>query len=89
MLTKPLNIVRIIIFIHRYPAMKDSRGSLQTNTAHEYVECSNKGKCDRRLGDCICLPGYDGSACQRAACPSLYGLTCAGHGMCNNAGYVG
>jgi len=70
----------------QYPKMTDS-GKIQvlSNTAHEYVECSNKGDCDRLTGQCVCLPGYDGSACQRASCPGEDGLHCSGHGVCQTA----
>lgn len=34
------------------------------------MECSNKGICDRISGSCQCFPGYDGSSCQRASCPT-------------------
>jgi hypothetical protein len=50
--------------------MTDSAGTVYSNTAHQYAECSNKGLCDRTLGECMCLPGYEGAACQRASCPS-------------------
>ncbi len=50
--------------------MIDTAGIVSTNTAHGYAECSNKGLCDRLVGQCECLPGYDGHACQRASCPS-------------------
>lgn len=53
-----------------YPRMEDTVGLVSTNTAHAYAECSNKGLCDRKTGQCECLPGYDGTACQRASCPS-------------------
>ena len=53
-----------------YPHMVDSAGIVQTETAHDYMECSNKGLCDHKTGMCECLPGYDGAACQRASCPS-------------------
>jgi hypothetical protein len=46
--------------------------------AHEYMECSNKGLCNRDTGECQCLPGYEGSACQRTVCPNK----CSGHGIC-------
>ena len=49
----------------------DSRGNILTNTAHEYMECSNKGICNRGRGVCECFDGYEGSACQRASCPSI------------------
>ena len=50
--------------------MVDTADVLSTNTAHGYAECSNKGLCDRGSGNCECLPGYEGAACQRASCPS-------------------
>lgn len=53
-----------------YPLMDDTAGNVLSNTAHDYIECSNKGLCDREKGECECLPGYDGAACQRASCPS-------------------
>ena len=53
-----------------FPLMSDTAGNVYSNTAHDYMECSNKGLCDRDTGHCECLPGYDGVACQRASCPS-------------------
>lgn len=67
----------------QFPAMTDSAGTTLTNTAHYYMECSNKGICDRSSGTCECLPGYEGSACQRASCPSNENGVCSGHGVCN------
>merc|ERR1740138_1132478 len=32
--------------------MTDSKGTALTNTAHYYMECSNKGMCDRKVGAC-------------------------------------
>jgi len=43
-----------------------------------YTECSSKGSCDSDTGECECLPGYTGSACQRQECPN----DCSGHGRC-------
>lgn len=63
----------------QFPQMVDSGGNLLTNTAHYYMECSNKGLCDRGSGTCECFEGYEGSACQRASCPG----DCSGHGVCN------
>ena len=51
----------------------DSQGHILANTAHEYMECSNKGICDRSRGVCECFSGYEGSACQRASCPIAEG----------------
>lgn len=48
--------------------------------AHAYMECSNKGLCDRATGECVCFDGYEGSACQRTVCPN----SCSGHGVCRN-----
>lgn len=65
----------------QFPAMMAGDDYLD-NTAHYYMECSNKGICDREAGTCECFPGYEGSACQRASCPSTGGQTCSGHGTC-------
>jgi hypothetical protein len=64
-----------------FPAMIDSDRTELLNSAHFYMECSNKGTCDRKKGTCKCLPGYDGAACQRASCPG-FPKSCSGHGVC-------
>eukprot|EP00984_Skeletonema_dohrnii_P000629 scaffold195_cov118-Skeletonema_dohrnii-CCMP3373.AAC.1 len=64
-----------------YPLMEDTAGNLIDNTAHDYMECSNKGLCDRAKGQCECLPGYDGAACQRASCPSKANSNTPGSGQ--------
>lgn len=68
----------------QYPATMDLDGNVMTNTAHEYRECSNKGMCDRQTGNCACFEGYDGSACQRASCPTNADGVCSGHGTCES-----
>jgi hypothetical protein len=65
----------------QFPRMQDSDLKTLTNTAHYYMECSNKGTCNRQSGTCECYPGYDGAACQRASCPG-YPESCSGHGVC-------
>jgi hypothetical protein len=68
-----------------FPNMLDTQNNVLDNTAHSYVECSNKGYCNRVLGQCACLYGYEGSACQRTVCPTIdAGMVCSGHGVCVN-----
>lgn len=66
----------------QFPNMVDTEGNVLDNTAHNYMECSNKGYCDRTTGTCGCFAGYEGSACQRASCPSTSAGVCSGHGTC-------
>ena len=68
----------------QFPAMEDSDLNILTNSAHYYMECSNKGSCDRSTGTCECFDGYDGVACQRASCPG-FPESCSGHGVCKTA----
>jgi len=58
-----------------FPSMTDTANFVVPNSAHDYMECSNKGLCDRTSGECECLSGYDGVACQRASCPSKTATT--------------
>jgi hypothetical protein len=58
--------------------METADGTALDHTAHYYMECSNKGICDRKSGECECFDGYEGSSCQRASCPNA----CSGHGTC-------
>ena len=48
------------------------------DAAHASKECSNRGTCDRKTGECKCFDGYDGKACERTVCPS----NCNGRGRC-------
>ena len=70
----------------QFPNMKDSIGNVLTNSAHMYRECSNRGNCDRSTGQCSCLEGFEGSACQRTSCYLSNSIECSGHGLCLNAG---
>lgn len=65
----------------QFPQMQNSDLEQIFNSAHYYMECSNKGRCDRTTGECQCFEGYDGVACQRASCPG-YPNSCSGHGVC-------
>jgi len=62
----------------QFPQMVDSELNIIPNSAHWYMECSNKGTCNRQSGTCECYDGYEGVSCQRAACPN----SCSGHGVC-------
>jgi len=64
----------------QFPNMTTSAGTELEDSAHYYMECSNKGICDRKTGECDCFDGYDGSSCQRASCPN----ECSGHGTCEH-----
>lgn len=61
--------------------MQDTDLQVVPDSAHYYMECSNKGSCDRTTGECQCFEGYDGIACQRASCPG-FPNSCSGHGVC-------
>lgn len=50
--------------------------TLDGNTHNQEVECSGKGICDK--GNCVCFPGYEGSACHRTTCPN----ECSRAGKC-------
>ena len=55
------------------------------NSAHTALaECSAAGTCDDEQGQCKCLPGFTGEACERLDCPGseVGGRSCSGHGRC-------
>jgi len=78
-----LNVVGSSVYpqgtIERYPTQ------LAANEGHYYMECSNKGICDRETGLCNCFDGYEGTACKRASCPNQ----CSGHGTCESIKELG
>lgn len=49
-----------------------------STSAHQVMECSNRGVCDKTTGLCKCFEGFVGNACQRSKCPN----DCSGHGVC-------
>jgi hypothetical protein len=49
-----------------------------TDTAHAPAECSNRGLCSRSSGQCTCMTGFTGSACERLSCPG----NCNSNGRC-------
>lgn len=55
-----------------------SDDSIGIDTAHQEVECSNRGQCDRQHGLCTCMSGFTGNACQRLECAN----DCSGQGSC-------
>eukprot|EP00941_MAST-03F_sp_MAST-3F-sp1_P005454 g5454.t1 len=54
--------------------------AVATDKAHSVAVCSNRGFCDRTNGICVCLPGFEGRACDRLSCPGF--PKCSGHGRC-------
>jgi len=52
--------------------------ALNHEDAHNYAECSSRGTCNRKTGECECYDGYTGKACQRTVCSN----DCSGHGTC-------
>lgn len=68
---------------------EDLSNYVTSERAHRYAECSNAGLCDRSKGDCMCFPGFEGSACQRRSCPSdIQGKMCNGHGSCVSSNII-
>ncbi len=74
----PSKIVIPNNFVYPWGTTEQYPEGTDSNSAHEYVECGNKGICDRKAGACNCFEGYEGSACQRASCPNF----CSNHGTC-------
>lgn len=65
-----------------FPNVRDTSFRIVDNSAHDYMECSNSGACNRRTGACECYEGFDGASCQRVSCPGSPTDICSGHGVC-------
>lgn len=52
--------------------------STSKDEGHHYMECSNRGTCNRDSGLCQCFPGYEGTACIRRSCTNA----CSANGIC-------
>lgn len=52
--------------------------AIATDVAHQSAECSNRGICDRSKGNCECMDGFTGSACERLTCQDR----CNAKGIC-------
>ena len=48
------------------------------DSGHAKAECSNRGNCDRGTGQCECMDGFGGRACERLNCD----FDCYGRGKC-------
>lgn len=81
-ITGPGKIVIPNNFVYPWGTTEQYPSGDEDNSAHEYRECSNKGKCRRDRGICQCYTGYEGSACQRATCPN----DCSNRGTCQTIG---
>ena len=74
------------------PAWHDE--AVNENSAHRMAECSNRGTCIRRTGECQCQEGFSGAACERLDCPTTEtadGLIveCSGKGSCMSIELMG
>lgn len=47
---------------------------------HDWSECSNMGKCDRKTGACTCFAGFSGHACEKRNVLDTALPVCSGHG---------
>lgn len=50
------------------------------NDHKQRIECSGKGTCDGKTGQCECDDGFWGEGCRRSKCPD----DCNGHGTCQS-----
>lgn len=62
------------------PYKQEITSGATTVVHNQYLACSGKGTCDKERGECTCLPGYTGAACERTTCPN----DCSGRGVCSS-----
>lgn len=77
-MTYSLSLNFLVLFNHLYRSQAWIGEVQNANDAHPVVECSNKGICDRKTGECQCFSNYDGIACERSICPNR----CSDAGVC-------
>jgi hypothetical protein len=53
------------------------------STGHQLKPCSDRGRCNPATGQCECLGGFSGDACERSLCPN----ECSGRGTCQSQRY--
>jgi hypothetical protein len=70
-----------------YPNMRDSSLNELSNTAHQRVECSGVGDCNRVSGVCDCADGFWGDACEHVECGGEE-YECSAHGTCHTQAQV-
>ena len=51
--------------------------AIGNDESHQLIECSNRGQCDRKTGQCICEDGFTGSSCSRRTCCEIDRLDAA------------
>ena len=86
---QPINLLTLFLSFTPTPPLQSGTCPLgyawaatpQGNNDHKQkVECSGKGVCKRKTGECECFDGFAGEGCRRSACPN----DCSGHGICQS-----
>jgi hypothetical protein len=52
--------------------------AIVVNEVYFFVECFNKGLCNRKIGECDCFDNYDGIVCEWIVCLG----DCFNYGFC-------